>query len=158
MISLPAGVFRPYAVVSTAIIVFTKTGRGGTDHVWYYDLQADGMSLDDKQTPLREEGLIGPVPACPLSEGEYAKNNLADLLARWNELTGSEYQRRRTAQSFYVPKADIVAAGYDLSLNRYKEVVHAEVKHDSPKDIIKELRHLEQEIAKGLTALGGMLT
>ena len=157
VISLPSGVFRPYAGVSTAIVVFTKTGRGGTDDVWFYDVTADGMSLDDKRTLLLDESLIGPVPNRALSEEEHAKNNLPDLLARWNDATGAEYKRPRTAQSFYVPKADIVAAGYDLSLNRFKEVVHAEAKHDSPKEIIRDLRHLEEQIAKGLSALEEML-
>jgi type I restriction enzyme M protein len=157
VISLPSGVFRPYAGVSTAILAFTKTGRGGTDHVWYYDMQADGMSLDDKRALLLDESLIGPTPARALTEAEHAKNNLPDVLARWNDLTGAEYRRARTDQSFYVDKADIVAAGYDLSINRYKEVVHAEVQHDSPKEIIAELRALEGEIAKGLTALEEML-
>lgn len=156
VISLPSGVFRPYAGVSTAILIFTKTGRGGTDNVWYYDLQADGMSLDDKRTPLLDERLIGPVPVRRLSEEEQAKNNLPDLLARWMD-KAAEKDRPRTAQSFMVAKAEIVAAGYDLSLNRYKKVVHAVVKHDKPKDIIRELRDLESEIAKGLTALEEML-
>jgi type I restriction enzyme M protein len=157
VISLPSGVFRPYAGVSTAIVVFTKTGRGGTEDVWFYDVTADGMSLDDKRTLLLEESLIGPVPARALSEEEHAKNNLPDLLARWSDATGAEYKRARTEQSFYVPKADIVAAGYDLSLNRFKEVVHAEATHDSPKDIISDLRKLEEQIAKGLAALEEML-
>jgi len=157
VISLPSGVFRPYAGVSTAILIFTKTGRGGTDNVWYYDMQADGMSLDDKRTMLLDESLIGPVPPRSLDADEHAKNNLPDVLARWHDRTGAEQDRTRTEQSFMVGKADIIAAGYDLSLNRYKEVVHAEVKHDSPKDIIKDLRDLEMEIAKGLDALEGML-
>ena len=156
VISLPSGVFRPYAGVSTAILVFTKTGRGGTDQVWYYDMAADGMSLDDKRTPLLDESLLGPVPARPLSEEERAKNNLPDLLTRWMD-KAAEADRPRNAQSFMVAKADIVAAGYDLSLNRYKEVAHAEVTHDTPKAIIKELRDLEMEIAKGLIALEEML-
>jgi len=157
VISLPSGVFRPYAGVSTGILVFTKTDRGGTDKVWYYDIQADGWSLDDKRNPLLEEGLLGPAPARALSEDEHAKNNLPDLLARWAERSGTECDNPRTAQSFCVSREDIVAAGYDLSINRYKEVVHAEVKHDKPADIIRELRGLEDEIAKGLTVLEGML-
>lgn len=157
VISLPSGVFRPYAGVSTGILVFTKTGRGGTDKVWYYDMQADGWSLDDRRNPLLEEGLLGPAPARSLSEDEHAKNNLPDLLARWAERGAAECDNPRTAQSFCVSREDIVAAGYDLSINRYKEVVHAEVKHDKPEDIIRELRGLEDEIAKGLTALEGML-
>lgn len=157
VISLPSGVFRPYAGVSTAILIFTKTGRGGTDHVWYYDMQADGWSLDDKRTPLLDERLLGPAPARTLTDEEQFKNNLPDLLARWEDVTGAEYSRMRTAQSFYVPKAEIVAAVYDLSLNRYKLVEHDEVAHETPADIIKDLRELEVEIAKGLTALEEML-
>jgi len=157
VISLPSGVFRPYAGVSTAILIFTKTGRGGTDHVWFYDMQADGWSLDDKRNPLLDESLLGPAPARALGADEHAKNNLPDVLARWNDATGAEHQRPRTAQSFYVPKDEIVAAGYDLAINRYKEVVHAEVTHDAPKDIIRELRELEGEIAMRLAALEEML-
>ncbi|MEL7683139.1 class I SAM-dependent DNA methyltransferase [Citromicrobium bathyomarinum] len=157
VISLPSGVFRPYAGVSTAILIFTKTGRGGTDHVWYYDMQADGISLDDKRNPLLDEALLGPVPERPLTEEEHAKNNLPDVLVRFAERDGTERDRERTEQSFCVPKADIVEARYDLSLNRYKEVVHAEVKYDPPKEIIRDLRKLEGEIAKGLSALEEML-
>jgi len=157
VISLPSGVFRPYAGVSTGILVFTKTGRGGTDKVWYYDMQADGWSLDDKRNPLLEEGLLGPAPARALSEDEHTKNNLPDLLARWAERSGAECDNPRTAQSFCVSREDIVAAGYDLSINRYKEVVHEEVEHAAPADIIRELRALEDEIARGLTALEEML-
>ena len=157
VISLPAGVFRPYASVSTAILIFTKTGRGGTDHVWFYQMQADGRSLDDKRNELLEESLLGAVPARPLAGDEHSKNNLPDLLARWKDMTGAEHQRPRTAQSFYVPKDEIVEAGYDLALNRYKEVVHAEVKYDDPKDIIAELRRLEGDIATRLAALEEMM-
>ncbi|MCW2410406.1 MULTISPECIES: type I restriction-modification system subunit M [unclassified Sphingobium] len=157
VISLPSGVFRPYAGVSTGILVFTKTGRGGTDKVWYYDMAADGWSLDDKRNPLLDESLLGPAPARALTEEEHAKNNLPDLLTRWAERGGAECDNPRTAQSFCVSREDIVAAGYDLSINRYKEVVHAEVEHAAPADIIRELRALEEEIAKGLTALEGML-
>lgn len=157
VISLPSGVFRPYAGVSTAILIFTKTGRGGTDQVWYYDMQADGISLDDKRNPLLPEELLGPAPARPLTAEEHAKNNLPDLLARFADREGGERANPRTAQSFCVPREEIEAAGYDLSINRYKEVVHAEVEHAAPADIIRELRALEAEIAQGLTALEEML-
>jgi type I restriction enzyme M protein len=157
VISLPSGVFRPYAGVSTAILVFTKTGRGGTDHVWYYDMTADGKSLDDKRTDLLPDELQGPCPARPLSEEELAKNNLPDVLARWSERDSSEHDRQRTEQSFCVPREEIAAAGYDLSINRYKEVEHQEVEHDPPAEIIRELRKLEKEIADGLTRLEEML-
>lgn len=157
VISLPSGVFRPYAGVSTGILVFTKTGRGGTDKVWYYDMQADGMSLDDKRNELLDASLLGPAPARPLTEEEHAKNNLPDVLARWADRNGAECDNPRTAQSFCVSREDIMAAGYDLSINRYKEVVHEEIEHAAPADIIHELRALEEEIAKGLTALEEML-
>ncbi|HML94732.1 MAG TPA: class I SAM-dependent DNA methyltransferase [Thermodesulfobacteriota bacterium] len=158
VIKLPSGVFRPYAGVSTAILVFTKTGVGGTDHVWFYDLQADGYSLDDKRTPLLPIEKLGASPCETLSDEEHAKNNLPDVLTRWQEHNGSERGNPRTAQSFCVPKTDIAATGsYDLSLNRYKEVEHEEQHHDAPADIIRELRGLEEEISDGLTRLEDML-
>jgi len=157
IIKLPSGVFRPYAGVSTAILIFTKTGSGGTDNVWFYDMTADGMSLDDKRTDLLPSEKLGPVPTKPLTEEEHAKNNLPDILARWQNLPG-EAERPRTAQSFMVPLKDIQATGtWDLSLNRYKEVKHEEVKYDAPKDIIKELREIEKEIDKGLDKLEALL-
>src|SRR5690606_22454851 len=157
VISLPGGVFKPYAGVSTAILVFTKTNSGGTDTVWFYDVDADGWSLDDKRTPLLPEDKLGPVPKTALSEDEHAKNNLPDVLARWKERAGSERERPRTAQSFCVPKADIVAQGYDLSLNHYKEIVHEAVEHRPPKEILAELAKLEEEIQRGMKELEGVL-
>lgn len=157
IVSLPSGVFRPYAGVSCAILLFTRTDSGGTDHVWFYDMQADGWSLDDKRTPLLEEAKLGPVPAVALSEAERAKNDLPDVLARWRQRDGDERERPRSARSFTVPRAEIAAAGWDLSLNRYKEVVREEVTHRSPKEILTELRKLEAEIAEGMARLEGML-
>lgn len=158
VIKLPSGVFRPYAGVSTAILLFTKTGVGGTEHVWFYDMQADGFSLDDKRTPLLEAEKIGPAPNTPLTTDEHDKNNLPDVLARWEKRERDERSRPRTAQSFCVPRADIAASGsYDLSLNRYKKVEHEEQEHASPAAILKELRQLELEISEGLTKLEGML-
>jgi type I restriction enzyme M protein len=156
VISLPGGVFKPYAGVSTAILLFTKTNSGGTDWVWFYDVEADGMSLDDKRTPLLSEDKLGVAPRTALSGDEPAKNNLPDILARWQQRVGSERKRPRTAQSFCVPKADLVAQGY-LSLNRYKEVVHEEVAHRAPKEILADLSKLETEIQLGMTELEGML-
>jgi type I restriction enzyme M protein len=189
VISLPSGVFKPYAGVSTAILLFTKTDSGGTDFVWFYDVQADGLSLDDKRSPLLPEDKQGAVPGTPLTEEEHSKNNLPDVLRRWCSLastslsrqessilplsgqqssslsgvegTGnatSESDRPRTAQSFCVPKADIVAQGYDLSLNRYKEVIHEEVDHRAPQDILADLAKLEAEIQQGMQELEGLLT
>ena len=157
VVSLPGGVFKPYAGVSTAILLFTKTNSGGTDHVWFYDCDADGWSLDDKRTPLLPEAKLGPVPATKLTAAEHAKNNLPDILARWGERAGKEKKRPRTAQSFCVSKADLVAQNYDLSINRYKEVVHEEVAHRAPGEILAELRRLEGEIAEGMTELERML-
>jgi type I restriction enzyme M protein len=116
IVKLPSGVFKPYAGVSTAILFFTKTNAGGTDDVWFYDVTADGFSLDDKRTPLLDEGKQGPRPTGVLDNVDHAKNNLPDVLARWNRRNGSERDRPRTAQSFAVPKIDIIANNYDLSL------------------------------------------
>jgi type I restriction enzyme M protein len=158
VISLPSGVFRPYAGVSTAILIFTKTGVGGTDHVWFYDMKADGFSLDDKRQPLLPEAKLGVAPEVALTEAEHEKNNLPDVLARWQARDGAERERPRTAQSFSVPRADIAKDGaYDLSINRYKETVHEEVEHESPAVIIAELKKLEAEIADGLAKLEEML-
>ncbi len=157
IIKLPSGVFRPYAGVSTAIVVFTKTGVGGTENVWFYDMEADGLSLDDKRTPLLGDEKLGTVPKAALNEKEHAKNNLPDILARWKAL-GAEAERPRTAQSFMVPREEIVSSGsWDLSLNRYKEIEHEEVEHQPPAEIIGELRAIEAEIAEGLDRLEEML-
>jgi type I restriction enzyme M protein len=142
VVKLPSGVFKPYAGVSTAILFFTKTSSGGTDNVWFYDVQADGYSLDDKRTPL--------------DAALHEKNNLPDVLARWSTITvtpETELARPRTAQSFMVPKAEIAAEGYDLSLNRYKEVEHEVVIHRSPAEILDELTALDAEITSGLMEL-----
>ncbi|MCJ0895376.1 class I SAM-dependent DNA methyltransferase [Rhodococcus sp. ARC_M5] len=139
VVKLPSGVFRPYSGVSTAILFFTKTNSGGTDHVWFYDVEADGFALDDKRNPVEA-------------------NNLPDVLARWVDRGGSELNRGRTEQSFCVPKADIVAQGYELSVNRYKEVVHDEIEHRAPLDIIADIEALEVEIAQGLADLKAMLS
>ena len=157
IVSLPSGAFRPYAGVSTAILLFTKTNRGGTEHVWFYDVTADGYSLDDKRNALLPDVKLGPSPEVALADDEHMKNNLPEVLARWQQRTGEELDRPRTAQSFCVPKADIVAQGYDLSLNRYKEVVHDEVEHRYPKEILADLAKLEEEIRQGLKDLEAML-
>jgi type I restriction enzyme M protein len=157
VISLPGGVFKPYAGVSTAILLFTKTNSGGTDQVWFYDVVEDGWSRDDKRTALLSEDKLGPVPATALTAVEHTKNNLPDILARWQEREGKERKRPRTAQSFCVPKDDLVAQGYDLSLNRYKEVLHEEVTHASPAEILAGLADLEKEIQQGMKELRGML-
>jgi len=158
VIKLPSGVFRPYAGVSCAIVIFTKTGVGGTDRVWFYDMTADGYSLDDKRTPLLDEAKLGPTPSAALLPEDYAKNNLPDILLRWQHREDTELLRERTAQSFMVDKAEIEATGsWDLSLNRYKQVEHAAVEHAAPQDIIAELRAIEAEITEGLDRLQEML-
>ena len=168
VISLPGGVFKPYAGVSTAILVFTKTNSGGTDHVWFYDVDADGMSLDDKRTRTAAAG-----KARPCAQGRaHRRRTREEQPARHPRRAGRQREiakrprsrnpecsndRPRTAQSFCVPKADIAAQGYDLSLNRYKEVVHEEVAHRPPGEILASLGKLEAEIQQGMKELEGML-
>lgn len=134
VISMPSGVFKPYAGVSTAILFFTRTDSGGTDHVWFYDMQADGYSLDDKRSPLGED---------------HEHNNLPDILQRWQALSPSlEREGRggsRTSQSFLVPKAEIAENDYDLSINRYKEIVYEPVDYDPPATILQRIAELDQE-------------
>ncbi|UES49910.1 type I restriction-modification system subunit M [Roseibium aggregatum] len=157
IIKLPSGVFRPYAGVSCAIVIFTKTGVGGTENVWFYNMEADGFSLDDKRAALLDAEKLGPIPDEALTEGEHAKNNLPDILSRWTSLE-AEADRARTAQSFMVPAADIIATdSWDLSLNRYKEIEHEEVDYDTPEEIIAQLRALEAEISSGVDRLEEML-
>ncbi len=142
VVKLPSGVFKPYAGVSTAILFFTKTDSGGTDDVWFYDVRADGYSLDDKRNPVEA-------------------NDLPDLLARWSSLSrpdSPEHDRARTEQSFLVPKADIVAQDYDLSLNRYKEIEYDDVEHRPPLAIIADIESVNEEIDKGLAELKAMLS
>ena len=155
IVKLPSGVFKPYAGVSTAILLFTRTDSGGTDFVWFYDCQADGFSLDDKRNALLLSEKLGT--RAKLESSEQEKNNLPDIVARWKERNDAERERPRTAQSFCVPKSEIAATGYDLSINRYKEVVHEATEHRPPKEIIAELKALEQEIAEGLAELEAML-
>jgi type I restriction enzyme M protein len=152
VISLPSGVFKPYAGVSTAILVFTKTNSGGTDFVWFYDVEADGWSLDDKRAPLLSEDKLGAVPRTTLGNSDHVKNNLPDVLERWRN-RNQERERLRTAQSFGVPRTDIVAESWDLSLNRYRLVVDNEIGHRLPKDILFDLARLEEEIQRGLDKL-----
>jgi type I restriction enzyme M protein len=125
--------------------------------VWFYEVEADGWSLDDKRQPLLPEEKLGAVPKLELVVEEHAKNNLPDVLARWQQWEDSETERPRTAQSFCVPKAEIAAHGYDLSLNRYKEVVHEEVEHVPPQQILATLAELEAKIQQGMKELKEML-
>jgi type I restriction enzyme M protein len=157
VISMPGGVFKPYAGVSTAILLFTKTNSGGTETVWFYDMKADGLSLDDKRDDLVPPEKQGPVPREALSADEHEKNNLPDILSRWSEREGSERDNERTAQSFCVPKPDIAEQNYDLSINRYKEIVYEEIEHRSPDEIIADLSAIEAEIQQGMKELQEML-
>ena len=138
IVSMPSGVFRPYAGVSTAILFFTKTNSGGTDQVWFYDMKSDGFSLDDKRTPQPD------------------KSDLPDILIRWRN-RDAEAGRKRTEQSFCVPKAEIAGHDYDLSINRYKEVEYEAVDYDPPRVILERLAKLEEEIAAGRKELEGLL-
>ena len=137
VISMPSGVFKPYAGVSTGILIFTKTGHGGTDNVWFYDMKADGFSLDDKRSAVND-------------------NDIPDIIARFHNLS-DEAQRKRTEQSFFVPKQEIIDNGYDLSINKYKEVEYVPVEYPSTQEIMTELHELEMQIKAGLEELGAML-
>ena len=137
VISMPSGVFKPYAGVSTAVLIFTKTGAGGTDNVWFYDMKADGLSLDDKRSKVEE-------------------NDIPDIIERFHALE-KEADRERTEQSFFVPKEEIVENGYDLSINKYKKVEYMAVEYPSTQEILAELRNLEKEIAKEMNELEKLL-
>ena len=128
VISMPSGVFKPYAGVSTAVLVFTKTSAGGTEEVWFYDMKADGFSLDDKRSEVKE-------------------NDIPDIIDRFNN-SKAEHDRKRTDQSFFVPKKDIVDNGYDLSINKYKEVEYEAVEYPPTSEIVAEIEALEAQIQK----------
>ena len=137
VISMPSGVFKPYAGVSTGILIFTKTGHGGTDKVWFYDMQADGFSLDDKRTEVKE-------------------NDIPDIINRFHN-RDAEDDRERTEKSFFVAKDEIVGNDYDLSINKYKKTEYKPVEYAPTAQILAELRELESEITKGLEELEEML-
>ena len=137
VISMPSGVFKPYAGVSTGILIFTKTGHGGTDKVWFYDMKADGYSLDDKRSLINE-------------------NDIPDILERFNHLD-QEVERKRTEQSFLVDKQEIVENDYDLSINKYKEVVYEKVEYPPTSEILADIEALNQEIDKNLEELKALL-
>ena len=137
VISMPSGVFKPYAGVSTAVLIFNKTNCGGTDKVWFYDMKADGFSLDDKRSPI-------------------ADNDIPDVVARFKNLE-AEASRSRKEQSFFVPVQDIIDNDYDLSINKYKEVEREKVEYEPVKDILARLQQTEGEYSKGFEELKGML-
>ena len=157
IVSLPSGVFKPYAGVSTAILLFTKTNSGGTDHVWFYDLKADGYSLDDKRTPMLDDAKLGVLTDEALTKDEHEKNNLPDALSRWQMRNSTELKRHRTEQSFCISKANIATNDYDLSINRYKEIIYNEIKYSPPAEILDQLAALETEIVKGIDELKTIL-
>ena len=137
VISMPSGVFKPYAGVSTGILIFTKTGHGGTDKVWFYDMKADGYSLDDKRSPVKE-------------------NDIPDIIERFNHLD-KEADRKRTEQSFMVDKKEIVDNDYDLSINKYKEIVYEKVEYPPTSEILADIEELNKEIDKNLEELKALL-
>ena len=137
VISMPSGVFKPYAGVSTAILIFTKTGHGGTDNVWFYDMKADGFSLDDKRSEVKD-------------------NDIPDIIERFRNLDG-ETERKRTEQSFFVPKQEIVDNDYDLSINKYKETEYVPVEYPPTSEIMANLRELEKQITAEMDELERLL-
>ena len=137
VISMPSGVFKPYAGVSTAVLIFTKTGHGGTDKVWFYDMQADGFSLDDKRTEIKE-------------------NDIPDIIARFHNLEAEE-GRERTEKSFFVPKDEIVGNDYDLSINKYKKTEYKPVEYPPTSEIMADLRKLQKQIGEVIDELEKML-
>ena len=137
VISMPSGVFKPYAGVSTAILIFTKTGHGGTDKVWFYDMKADGFSLDDKRSPIDA-------------------NDIPDIIARFHDLAAEE-GRERTEQSFFVPKEEIVDNDYDLSINKYKKTDYVAVEYPPTSEILDELDRLNAQIEEEMKALRKLL-
>ena len=137
VISMPSGVFKPYAGVSTGILIFTKTGHGGTDKVWFYDMKADGYSLDDKRTQVKE-------------------NDIPDIIERFKHLE-NEIDRKRTEQSFFIDKEEIVKNDYDLSINKYKEIVYEKVEYPPTSEILAEIESLNNEINKNIAELKVLL-
>lgn len=134
---MPSGVFKPYAGVSTAILVFTKTEHGGTDNVWFYDMKADGFSLDDKRAVVSD-------------------NDIPDIIERFKN-RDRENDRKRTEQSFMVPKQEIVDNGYDLSINKYKQVEYEKIEYPVTSEILANIKALDKEIAKEMEELEAML-
>jgi Type I restriction-modification system methyltransferase subunit len=137
VISMPSGVFKPYAGVSTGILIFTKTNHGGTDNVWFYDMKADGYSLDDKRTQIEE-------------------NDIPDIIKRYHNLK-DEHDRNRTEQSFFVPKQEIVDNDYDLSINKYKKIEYVPVEYPPTAEIMSDIHELEMQISEGLAELEELL-
>ena len=171
VIKLPSGVFKPYSGVSTAVLCFTKTDSGGTNEVWFYDMLADGRSLDDKRTALLPDNLLGPAPhemvteetqfddpiPVELTAEQLEKNNLPDLVARFRKRNSSERDRKRTEQSFTVSIDDIRDTDYELSMNRYKEIVFEDEETRDPQEILDDIAILDGEIAEALARVRDLL-
>lgn len=134
---MPSGIFKPYAGVSTGILIFTKTGHGGTDDVWFYDMTADGFSLDDKRSPVNE-------------------NDIPDIISRFKNLD-AEKNRERTEKSFMVSKGEIAGNDYDLSINKYKKVEYVPVEYPPTAEIMAEIRALEKQIGQEMDELEKLL-
>ena len=137
IISMPSGVFKPYSGVSTAILIFTKTDAGGTDKVWFYDMRADGYSLDDKRSPIET-------------------NDIPDIITRYNSLE-NEANRTRKEQSFFVPKDEIVANGYDLTINKYKEVEREKIEYEKPETVLARIKELKSKIDQAIASYEGLI-
>ena len=134
---MPSGVFQPYSGVSTAILVFTKTNAGGTDKVWFYDMKADGYSLDQKRDAVKE-------------------NDIPDVIARFRNLE-AEADRTRKEQSFLVPVEEIRNNDYDLSINKYKEVERVKVEYEKPEEVLGRIEVLQGEIGDAIKEFKEML-
>src|SRR5690625_2857496 len=130
---MPSGIFKPYAGVSTGVLIFTKTGSGGTDNVWFYDMENDGFSLDDKRSPIEA-------------------NDIPDIIERFHNLD-KEQDRKRIDKSFLVPFEEIKENDYDLSINKYKKIEYEEIEYEDPKVLIENIIELEEEINDDLLAL-----
>lgn len=137
IVSMPSGIFKPYSGVSTAILIFTKTDNGGTDNVWFYDMRADGYSLDDKRSKIEAD-------------------DIPDIVNRYHQLA-DEAKRTRKDQSFFVPKADIVANGYDLTINKYKEVERVKIDYEKPEVILARIKTLQNEIDQAIAEYEGLI-
>ena len=137
VISMPSGIFKPYSGVSTGILIFTKTTTGGTNNVWFYDMTADGFSLDDKRQPIKE-------------------NDIPDIINRFKNLE-LEKERKRTDKSFLVPKEEIVNNDYDLSINKYKEIIQEKIEYEKPQVILQQIIDMEDEFQKNLKELKELL-
>lgn len=153
VISMPSGVFKPYTGVATAILIFTKTGTGGTDKVWFYDMKADGFSLDDKREPLGKLDEATKAVSASVEE-----NNIPDIISKFHAIqNGEDLKQQRTGQHFFVSADEIREEGYNLSFNLFQEVVYEEVKYDPPKQIIERIGELDKDRMDLMKELNNLL-